>query len=59
MERKEMENEFTTKLEQYLATSDPDAKEDFMYAANILVANKWYKPMSVRAMYEKITGKTL
>lgn len=59
MEKKELEREFATKLEQYLNTGDPDAKEDFMYAANILVANKWYKPMSVRDMYAKITGKNL
>ena len=59
MEKKEVAQEFVTKLEQYLNTGDPDAKEDFMYAANILVANKWYKPMSVRDLYKKITGKSL
>ena len=53
MTKKDWEKQFIENLEKYVSTGDEDAKEDFMYAANVLVRN-WYKPMSVRDLYKKV-----
>lgn len=57
--KKELEQQFVESLKKYLNNDDEDALEDAMFAANLLVAKRYYKPMSCRDLYKEITGENI
>ncbi len=58
-EIKEIETRFISEVDKWLISGDEDAKEDFMYSAQEIVIKRRLKPLSVRALYEKISGQPL
>lgn len=59
-ELEEIKKRFVDELDNWLLTGDEDAKEDFQYSSQeIVMKSNINGPLSIRQLYEKITGHEL